>query len=114
LGVKYTWQFEAKDIGRFYDFKIENGPIIEVNGSYWHGDNRIYEEKDLNRTQKHAKFVDELKKKWALLNGIPIYYVWEKDIKENPDGVMKLLKKILYIEEKKENKKKRHKNNLLK
>ena len=114
LGVKYTWQFEAKEIGRFYDFKIDKGPILEINGGYWHGDPRLYEEKDLNRVQKHAQYVDEVKKKWALLNGIPIYYIWEKDIKEKPDEVMKLLKKILYIKEKEENKKKRHKNKLLK
>lgn len=110
LGVKYTYQFEAKEIGRFYDFKIEDGPIIEIQGSYWHGDPRLYEDKDLNRTQLRAKRVDEYKKKWALLNGIPIYYVWEKDINENPDKVMKFLNEILYIKEKKDEKKKRHRN----
>lgn len=31
LGVKYVYQFEAKDIGRFYDFRIKDGPIIEIN-----------------------------------------------------------------------------------
>lgn len=110
LGVEYTWQFEASDIGRFYDFKIKNGPILEINGSYWHGDERIYEEKDLNSVQKHAKFVDDLKKKWALINGIPIYYIWEKDIRENPSGVMNFLKEILYKTDLKNKKNKRHKN----
>lgn len=95
LGVKYQYQYFASDIKRYYDFKIEDGPIIEVNGSYWHGDKRIYEEKDLNNVQKRTIYVDNLKKKWALLNGIPIYYVWEKDINENPEMVMKFLKKIL-------------------
>ena len=112
LGVDYIWQFEAKDIGRFYDFKIKDGPILEVNGSYWHGDERIYEEKDLNSVQKHAKYVDELKKKWALLHGIPIYYIWEKDIRENPSKVMEFLKKILHKTDIKNNKNKRHKNRL--
>lgn len=95
LGVKYQYQYFASDIKRYYDFKIENGPIIEVNGSYWHGDKRIYEEKDLNNIQKRTIYADNLKKKWALLNGIPIYYVWEKDINENPEMVMKFLKEIL-------------------
>ena len=112
LGVEYIYQFEAKDIGRFYDFRVVNGPIIEIQGSYWHGDPRLYEEKDLNKTQKRAQRVDEHKKKWALMHGIPIYYVWEKDINENPEKVMKFLKEILYIENKKEEKKKRHKNKL--
>ena len=112
LGVKYKWQFEAKDIGRFYDFKIIGGPIIEIQGSYWHGDPRLYEKKDLNKTQLKTQMVDEYKKKWALSHGIPIYYIWEKDIKENPDKVMNFLKEILYIKDKKEEKNKRHKNRL--
>ena len=46
LGVKYVYQYEAKSIGRFFDFRIlPYGPIIEVQGSYWHGDKRLYEEK---------------------------------------------------------------------
>ena len=110
LGIEYEWQYEAKDIGRFYDFKIKNGPILEINGSYWHGDERIYEEKDLNNVQKRAKYVDKLKEKWALLNGIPIYYIWEKDIRENPSKVMEFLKKILYKVDKNKEKNKRHRN----
>ena len=39
LGYKYARQFEAKDIGRYYDFAVkqENGAIIliEVDGDYW-------------------------------------------------------------------------------
>ena len=112
LGVEYQYQYYASDIKRYYDFKIKNGPIIEVNGSYWHGDKRIYEEKDLNGIQKRAIYVDNLKKKWALIHGIPIYYIWEKDINENPEGVMKFLKQILLLNEYKNtiknDKKKRH------
>lgn len=112
LKVKYVYQFEAKDIGRFYDFKIVDGPIIEVQGSYWHGDPRLYEQKDLNNVQLKTQKIDEYKKKWALSHGIPIYYVWEKDIKENPDKVMSFLKSVLYIEKKKNEKNKRHINRL--
>jgi len=108
LGIKYTYQFKAEDIGRYYDFKIENGPIIEIQGGYWHGDPRLYEEKDLNETQKHAQYVDALKEKWALMHGIPIYYIWEKDINESPEKVRKLLIEILNKKEKMDNKKKRH------
>ena len=36
LGIKYTYQFEAKDIGRFFDFYLpEHNLIIEIDGSYW-------------------------------------------------------------------------------
>lgn len=112
LGVEYVYQFEAKDIGRFFDFRImPNGPIFEIQGGYWHGDPRLYEEKELNSIQKKNRRVDEHKKKWALTNGIPIYYFWEKDIRENHEKVLKEICDILYIENQKnkikENKKKR-------
>lgn len=116
LGVEYEYQYEAKDIGRFYDFKVKDGPIIEIQGSYWHGDARIYEEKDLNQIQRKNMRIDEYKQKWALMHGIPIYYIWEKDIRENPKMVMDELKRILYIEDKKKetatNKRKRHVNKI--
>lgn len=112
LGVKYQTQFKAESIGRYYDFKIlPNGPIFEVNGGYWHGDERLYETKDLNNTQKKNKKVDKIKLKWALEHKISIYYFWEKDINENPEKILDEIRNILYIEEKKneikEKKKKR-------
>lgn len=112
LGVKYVYQFKAESIGRYFDFRIiPNGPIFEIQGGYWHADPRLYEGKELNPTQKKNIRVDEHKKKWALTNGIPIYYFWEKDINENPEKVLKEICDILYIENKKniikENKKKR-------
>ena len=37
LKVKYTWQFEAKDIQRSYDFYLpEHNLLIEVDGDYYH------------------------------------------------------------------------------
>ena len=35
LGVPYEKQFEAKDIGRFYDFKVGERVLVEVDGDYW-------------------------------------------------------------------------------
>lgn len=108
LGVKYIRQFEAKEIGRFYDFKIENGPILEINGSYWHGDKRIYEEKDLNSVQKKNIYIDNIKRRWAENNGIEIYYFWEKDIHENPEQILLTLKEILKKYQAKNKKNQRH------
>ncbi len=108
LGVKYIRQYEAKEIGRFYDFKIENGPILEINGSYWHGDKRIYEEKDLNGVQKKNIYIDNLKRRWAENNGIEIYYFWEKDIHENPEKILLTLKEILKKYQAKNKKNQRH------
>lgn len=113
LGVKYVWQFEAKDIKRFYDFYLpEHNLIIEVDGGYFHSDPRVVEEGKLNPMQKHNKRVDDLKNRWAMLHGIPIMRIWEKDIRENPSNVMKKLKERLRIEfdkrKKLEEKNKRH------
>lgn len=108
LGVKYVRQYEARDIKRFYDFKIENGPILEINGSYWHGDKRIYEEKNLNRVQKKNIYIDNIKRRWAENNGIEIYYFWEKDIHENPEKIMSTLKEILKKYQTKNKKNQRH------
>jgi very-short-patch-repair endonuclease len=124
LGVKYIYQFEAKDIGRFYDFAVilnnemttGNMLLIEIDGGYYHSDPRVVKEDKLNPMQKHNKRVDEYKDKWALLHGIPLLRIWEKDIRENPKGVMKELKKRLYIEDKRvtltEKKNKRHVNKI--
>ncbi len=106
LGVKYQWQFEAKEIGRFYDFSLfpNNGGMIllEIDGGYFHSDPRLVKEEEMNPMQKRNKRVDELKNKWALMHGIPIMRIWEKDIRENPKEVMKKLKERLYIEDKKQ------------
>lgn len=36
LGVKYVYQFEAKDIKRYFDFFLkDHNLLIEVDGDYW-------------------------------------------------------------------------------
>lgn len=36
LGLDYIYQFEAKEIGRYYDFYISSHNIlIEIDGGYW-------------------------------------------------------------------------------
>lgn len=119
LGVKYIYQFET-NIGRFFDFAIilnddmtsGNMLLVEIDGSWYHSDPRLVKEGDMNPMQKHNKRVDEQKNKWALMHGIPIMRIWEKDIRENPKMVMDELKKRLYVQDKKievkENKSKRH------
>lgn len=117
LNIKYIWQFEAKDIGRFFDFYLtEHNLIIEIDGSYFHSDPRVVKEENMNPMQKRNKRVDEYKNKWALSHGIPIMRIWEKDIRENPNKVMQELKKRLYIQDEKqiisERKNKRHINKI--
>jgi len=117
LKVRYVYQFEAKDIGRFYDFYLPDvNLIIEIDGSYFHSDPRLVKEENMNPMQKHNKRVDEYKDRWALMHGIPLIRFWEKDIRENPKMVMDELKKRLYIETEKktliEKKNKRHINKI--
>ena len=125
LGVKYIYQFEAKDIGRWFDFAIILGEnvmtpgsliLIEIDGSYWHSDPRLVKEDKMNQMQKHNKKIDELKNKWALMHGIPLIRIWEKDINEKPGEVLKELKARLYMQDKKttlaEKKNKRHINKI--
>lgn len=93
IGVKYIYQYEAKSIGRFYDFFLpEENLIIEVDGDYFHSFNLKYEQ--MNPTQKKNKRIDEIKNKWALENGIPILRIWEHDINNNKELVFDLLKNI--------------------
>lgn len=111
LGVKYEEQFYAESISRYYDFFLsECRVLIEVDGDYWHSYGKVYEE--MNPTQKKNARVDKIKNEWALAHGIPIIRIWEHDIRENPEKVMKILKENIGIATEKmiinENKKKRH------
>ena len=124
LGVKYIYQFEAKDIGRFYDFAIilndemttGNMILVEIDGNWFHSHPDLVKESEMNPMQKHNKRVDKHKDDWALMHGIPLIRIWEKDIRENPNQVMEMLKKRLYIQDKKVevrvNKNKRHVNKI--
>ena len=126
LGFKYIYQFEAKDIGRFYDFcvllKEEDGLVpgnmilIECDGDWYHSHPDLVKESEMNPMQKHNKRVDEHKNKWALMHGIPLIRIWEKDIREKPNKVLEALKKILYVADNRailaEKKNKRHINKI--
>jgi hypothetical protein len=36
LGIRYTYQFEAKEIGRFFDYYLpDHNILIEIDGGYW-------------------------------------------------------------------------------
>lgn len=106
LGIKYEEQFEAKDIKRYFDFKLEGRILIEVDGSYWHSYGKVYEE--MNPIQKRNARVDEIKNKWAHSNGYKLIRIWEHDINNNPQKVFEVLRKELNIVSKENDKKKRH------
>lgn len=123
-GINFIYEYEAKDIKRFYDFAIvskrakyitenkeglesviqgiQHTPIdllVEIDGGYWHSDPRVVDETKLNAIQKHNKMVDEIKDKWARLHGMPLIRIWEYDIRHDPKKVLGELKKYIHIEE---------------
>lgn len=117
LGVKYIYQFEVKEIGRWYDFYLpDHNLIIEIDGSYYHADPRVVKEDKLTPMHKHNIRVDEYKNKWALSHGIPILRIWEKDINDAPAKVLEALRIRLGVEKNKailaEKKNKRHINKI--
>lgn len=127
LGLKYTYQYEARDIKRYFDFavtlyddyplKFENKSglrsvvqadrkfliafLIEIDGDYYHANPNLFEEKKLNPMQKHNRFVDGLKTEWALKNGLTLLRFWEDDIRNRPEKVMKELKERIKAEQRK-------------
>ena len=131
-GIQYIYEYEAKDIGRFYDFAIvtkkskyitedkegltsiiqgiQHTPIdflIEIDGGYWHSDPRLFEGNELNPIQKRNKKIDGIKDKWASMHGIPLLRVWEYDIRHNPQKVLDELRKYVHIPKDEPKKRKR-------
>jgi very-short-patch-repair endonuclease len=90
--------------------------LVEIDGNWFHSHPDLVKESEMNPMQKHNKRVDKHKDDWALMHGIPLIRIWEKDIRENPNQVMEMLKKRLYIQDKKVevriNKNKRHINKI--
>lgn len=111
LGVDYVYQYKAASIGRYFDFRIYpdlHGPIIEVDGDFYHSYGLVYEQ--MNAMQKRNKKVDEIKNRWCAVNGVKLIRIWEHDINDHPKAVMEMLKKELspYLDGTILNKKKRH------
>ena len=135
--INYIYQYEAKEIKRWFDFAItsvkrnfikeekdgilcikDNDPsfeldmLIEIDGSYFHSDPRVVDENKLNPMQKHNKFVDKLKDQYAGMHCVPLIRIWEYDIRNNPKKVLDELKKYINISDNKrkiiENRRKPH------
>ena len=111
LGVEYQYQYYASDIKRYFDFYLVNERVIlEIDGDYFHGYGKLYEE--MSPMQKKNYRVDNIKNEWAAKHSIPLIRIWEHDINNNPEKVMKLLKEWRTVATKKmiieNNKKKRH------
>lgn len=78
-------------MGKIFDFyePISN-TLFEVDGNYWHGDKKIYEE--LNSMQKRAIKNDDYKETLAKGLGFNIVRIWESDLKKDYSNVKKRMK----------------------
>lgn len=94
LKVEYETQKIIKD--KIYDFYIPSaGLIVEVDGSYYHGDESMYTADELNGMQKKNKRNDVYKDSLAKMMGYTIERVWESDIKKDYKAVKKRFKQLL-------------------
>jgi hypothetical protein len=57
----------------------------------------IYET-PINAIQKRNMRVDEVKNKWALMNGYVLIRFWESDIRKNTSNVLKILSERLNLQ----------------
>lgn len=71
------------------DFMLSDGRAIEVNGTYWHADPRVYADKTLHPSQKHS--IENYQKKIEAfrLLGIPLIELWEMDLEQDMAGTIR-------------------------
>lgn len=63
----------------FYDFYLpQYNLLIEVDGSYWHGNPKFYEK--LNETQNHAQKNDQIKNQIAKEKCFKLIRIWDSEI----------------------------------
>jgi len=88
LGIAHTRQRVFRDKrGRFacsVDFWLtETGMVLEVNGSFWHADPRIYPVPTSPVQIRNAAAFSRKRKHLESL-GIPLAVLWEQDFERNP------------------------------
>ena len=77
-GVDYRWQFP---LGRYvYDFLLPDQLLVEVHGTYWHADPRVYEGRILTPSQRRNRLHDIDKKLFAADQGYRLKVIWEADL----------------------------------
>lgn len=94
LGYRVQPQFLVRGEGGRYiaccDYYLPDLNLaVEVNGTYWHADPRVYPQGPSTPSQKRT--CDKYAVKMAALaeRGIKVAEVWEMDFKANPEGAVK-------------------------
>jgi G:T-mismatch repair DNA endonuclease (very short patch repair protein) len=90
-------QYSIEDI-YVYDFCLPSSKkIIEVNGTYWHADPRVYSENDAVHDVLAKKIWNRDKKKlgYAKHAGYDVLVVWELDFCKSKQDTLNLIKAFL-------------------
>lgn len=99
MGIVHQTQYK---VGKFY-FDIRIGrTLIQINGTFWHADPRVYKATDFVQfpgRKKRASTIwkrDNDKRLFAMKKGYKVLYLWESDInKMNPIQLAETVKKMV-------------------
>lgn len=95
-GIPYTRQENLRDpaTGRFFacvDFMLSDGTVVEVQGSFWHADPRLYPDGPVKKSQRRTVENDNRKRVRMRELNIPLIEVWELDILENVEQALSVI-----------------------
>ena len=94
LKVNYLTQYVLTTYR--YDFYLPDyNLVIETHGDYWHGNPSVYPKDKLNDVQIKSQNTDLKKNQLLIENNIELLVFWEKDIKQNPNAVVNVLREKL-------------------
>jgi len=94
LGIKYFHDEYLLDKYRPDFYLYDYNKVIEVNGDYFHCNPSLYPNGPKDKIQLKTVKRDLLRHEWYMKNNIEVYYVWEKEINNNIDSVIDLIKNI--------------------
>ena len=87
-------------LGKYaYDiYKKETKKIVEINGTYWHADQRVYQDLQQNLihgTVQQIREKDEQKISYAKSKGWDVLIIWELDYCKSPNEVIESIRWFL-------------------
>ena len=96
--LKIAFEYQYKYGFWCFDFYIPKYKLfIECDGDYWHGNPRLYEDKNLNKTQKNNIYRGFQKQNYVVNNGLNMLRFWEYDIKRNIEDIREKICKAMNI-----------------
>lgn len=80
--IDYEFQYNLDDMFRPDFYLTKYNIILEVQGDYWHGNPKLYNESNLDERQIKHKIRDNRKFGYYKHKGIKFYELWGLDIKK--------------------------------